>query len=73
MAVLDVEQLDEVDLRMLLDDAIVDALELADGLASVVSRGGGRDAESARLAASYLQARDRARRLRRAVAARVAG
>lgn len=70
---IDVEQLDEVELRMLLDEAIVDALELADGLASLVSRGDGLKPEAGRFASNYLTSRETARQLRRALVVAVAG
>lgn len=73
MAVVDLELLDEVDLRMMRDESIVEALELADGLAALTLRGDGQGAEASRLAAAYQQARETTRQLRRALAVAVGG
>jgi RNA-splicing ligase RtcB len=65
----------DVDLRMALDAATEEALELADELASLVatSPGGAERIKTARVAANYLQARAMVRRLRRVLAVEVAG
>lgn len=61
------EEFDEVALRALLDESIVDALELGDGLALAVTSPS-TPGEIARLAKAYLEARKVVRQCRQVMA-----
>lgn len=65
------DELGDVELRAMLEEATVEALELADELASLVAQGDGLRPDASRVSANYMQARALVRSLRRALATEV--